>query len=300
MKAFAMLKFTTAICLNLAFILTACNNGNASKPKVRSETSTTDLPPLTDYITCLPQKAALVAAHRGTAKRTKYPENSMSALKALMDKGYLVAEVDIAALKDGTHILYHDGVWNEKSTGEGSVSSSTWDKAEKILLTDTNGRVSSDRPVKFEDYLTAAKGQIYLEIDFKSSSKYKTVIDLIREHKMSDQVILISYNEGQTRKLSSLAPDMIVSVGPDEALEQKRFKPRQVAAWLGYDLNNETLTDKLRKKGVPILGRIKKDWNSQAAEAADILVTDNIFDLKPIIGLTKKGKAQLENCLLRL
>ena len=283
MKGFAMLKFTTTICLVLSLALSACDNSKTLKV---TEGSTKALPPLADYISCLPQETALLAAHRGTAKRTKYPENSMSALKALISKGYLVTEVDVAGLKDGTHILFHDGVWDEKSTGKGPIASSTWTDAEKILLEDTKGKVSSDRPVKLEDYLLAAKGKIYVEVDFKSSSKYETAIKLIRKHNMANQVILISYSEGQSKKLARLAPDMMLSVSANEALGQTRYKPDQIAAWIGYDVDNRRLVDSLRGKDVPVLGRIRKDWNSQEADAGDILITDNIFDKRPIAGLS--------------
>ena len=300
MKDFAMLKFITAICLALTLSLSACKKSDASKAANKTNGSTHSLPPLADYMACLPQKAALVAAHRGTAERSKYPENSMSALKALIDRGYLVAEIDVAGLKDGMHILYHDGVWDEKSTGKGPIASSTWSDAEKILLDDTNGKLSADRPVKFEDYLMAAKGKIYLEIDFKSSSKYETVLDFIRKQGMANQVILISYNEGQTRKLSRLAPDMMISIGSSEALGQKRFKADQVAAWIGYNVDNKALVQNLRDKDIPILGRIRKNWDIQAADAADLLVTDDIFDVDPIVGLTNTDKAKLESCLANL
>jgi len=297
MKDFAMLKFTTAICLMLSLALNACDNTEALKV---SDDSTKALPPLADYISCLPKETALLAAHRGTARRTKYPENSMSALKALISKGYLVTEVDVAGLKDGTHILFHDGVWDEKSTGKGPIASSTWASAEKILLEDTNGRISADRPVKFEDYLIAAKGKIYIEVDFKSSSKYETVIKLIRKHGMANQVILISYSKGQSRKLANLAPDMMLSVSANEALGQTRYKPGQIAAWIGYDVDDVRLFESLRDKNVPVLGRIKNDWSAQQADGGDILVTDNIFDLRPIASLTKNNKAQLKSCLGKL
>jgi len=301
MKDLAMRKFAGPISLGFALILAACDNANVTEPKGAAQNEVkTSLPPLVDYINCLPQETALVAAHRGTARNSKYPENSMSALIALLDKGYLVSEIDVAGLKDGTHILYHDGVWDEKSTGKGPIASSTWTDAEKILLNDTRGKLSADRPVKFEDYLEAAKDKIYLEIDFKSSAKYETVLNLIRKHDMTDQVILISYNKGQSIKLASLAPDMMLSIGSNEALGQTRYKPNQIAAWIGYDVNDAALVKSLQDKDIPILGRVRKDWNSKAADVSDLLVTDDVFDHRPIAGLNKNNKAKLESCLANL
>ena len=299
-----MRNFKAPLSTALALLLAACGSADETLSTTKAQTSEAVsknvLPPLAQYMSCLPQETALVAAHRGTARNSNYPENSMSALKVLLEKGYLVSEIDVAGLKDGTHILYHDGVWDEKSTGKGPIASSTWDDASKLLLTDTKGKLSADRPVKFDDYLKAAKGKIYLEIDFKSSSKYETVLKLIRDNNMADDVILISYNEGQTKKLSSLAPEMMLSVGSNEALGQNRFKPGQIAAWIGYNVDNQGLVNSLRDKDIPILGRVRKDWNAQAADAADLLVTDDVFDHKPIAGLTKSNEIELKECLSAL
>lgn len=300
-----MRKFIIPSFIGLALTLAACAKSDdaatsTNAAPAQAASASKPLPPLLDYMACLPQETALVAAHRGTARNSVYPENSMSGLNVLMEKGYLVSEVDVAGLKDGAHILYHDGVWDEKSTGKGPIASTTWVEAEKILLTDTKGDFSADRPVKFEDYLMAAKGRIYLEIDFKSSSKYDIVIDLIRKHEMTDQVILISYNERQSKKLASLAPGMMLSIGSDEALGQTPYKPGQVAAWIGYNVDNAELVQALRDKDIPILGRVRKAWNIEAADAADLLVTDDIFDHEPIAGLNKTNRAKLESCLAKL
>ena len=285
-----------------AIILASCGNSEIeSSPKDNATaTAANTLPPIANYLACLPQETALLAAHRGSARNSKYPENSMSALNALLKKGYLLTEIDVAGLKDGVHILYHDGVWDEKSTGRGSLAATTWKEAQKLLLMDTKGNFSADRPVKLEDYLKAAKGNIYVEVDFKSSSKYETVIKQIRANHMASQVILISYSEGQTKKLSRLAPDMMLSVSSREALGQTRFKAGQVAAWIGYDLDDKALIGNLQDKDIPIIGRVRKNWDLSAAKAADILVTDNIFNHKPIAGLNKKNKETLDNCLAEL
>ena len=286
----------------MAIILTSCGNSDIKSPSNENVATTNAdrLPPIADYLACLPQETALLAAHRGSARNSKYPENSMSALKALLDKGYLLTEIDVARLKDGVHILYHDGVWDEKSTGKGSLAATTWKEAQKLLLMDTKGNFSADRPVKLDDYLKAAKGQIYVEVDFKSSSKYETVLKQIRANDMADQVILISYSDGQTRKLSRLAPDMMLSVSTREALGQTRFKTGQVAAWVGYDLDDTAVIRNLKDKDIPIIGRVRKNWGFKAAKAADILVTDNIFNHEPIAGLNKKNKETLNNCLAAL
>ena len=148
--------------------------------------------PLKQHFKCLPDSAAILAAHRGTSKGKGLAENGKAGLEVLIDKGVMIAEIDVAKTKDGTHFLFHDGVWDDKSTGQGPVASSTWSKAQSYLLEDTEGRLTSETPISFENYLKLAKDKIYLEVDFKSSAKYEDVISLIRKHDMADKVILIS------------------------------------------------------------------------------------------------------------
>ena len=169
-------------------------------------------------------------AHRGTSDGWPEPENSLAALERLIQAQVPVAEVDVARSSDGTHFLYHDSEWEDDSTCEGDVAASRWEKASQCRL-EHNGRVSSERPPLLQDVLSIATGRIALEIDFKQSADYETVIRLVRENRMASSVILIAYSNGQARKLSQLAPDMWVSV-PENYPE---FDARRHLRWTNRD-----------------------------------------------------------------
>ena len=95
----------------------------------------------------------------------------------------------MAQSKDGVHFLYHDGVWEDDSTGRGAVAATNWRDAQKFLLNDTEGKLTAQTLTSLDDYLKIAQDKIYLEIDFKSSADYRDVIAMIRQYKMSDKVI---------------------------------------------------------------------------------------------------------------
>ena len=152
-----------------------------------------------------------MAAHRGVSEDWDLPENSASGLQRLIDENYLVAEIDVASTKDGTLFLFHDGVWEDTSTGKGPVSASTSQDLDKILLKSRQGTLASERPLRFGDALDIAKDQLYLEIDFKSSAPKDEVIEIIKEKGMGDQVILIAYTTEQAKELQALAPNMVLS-----------------------------------------------------------------------------------------
>jgi len=255
------------------------------------------LPPLQKQFECLPQETAIISAHRGTARGTNLAENSIAALNMLIQKDYLMAEIDVARLKDGTHILFHDGVWEEGTTGRGVVAATTWEDAQKYLLKDTQNRLTSQTIPTLKDYLIAAKNKIYLEIDFKSSANYQYVIGAIRDLDMSDQIILISYSKKQAQTLFRLAPEMMISVSTNRSEDVMAYKNHKVAAWVGGAINDQTLVSKLQKDSVPILGKIGHDWSAQKVEAADVLVTDYALEHRPITGLRRKTRKAYAACL---
>ena len=251
---------------------------------------------------CLPHNAAFIAAHRGVSKRAGLAENSKGALQELINRGIMFAELDIAGLKDGTHILFHDGVWDEKTVGEGAVAASNWSDVSQFLLRDTEGELTSETPFRLEDALQFAKGKIYLEIDFKSSAKYEHVIGAIRDMDMMDDVILIAYNERQAARMASLAPEAMISVTVQNVRDvttytSKGIKLENIAAWMGRSQYPEDLARDLAIKRIPILAWPPRSKFDETTEVAKLIVSDYAFNYDPIVGLTPASRAEYEKCI---
>lgn len=256
--------------------------------------------PLKRHFECLPDSAAIVAAHRGSGKNKNLAENAKLGLEALIDHGTLIAEIDVAKTKDGIHFLFHDGVWEKDTTGKGVVAATQWKDAQKFLLNDTEGKLTSETLIKLDDYLALAKDNIYLEIDFKSSAVYEAVIDRVRAYNMADQVILISYSSGQARKLARLAPDMLISVSVNSETDLKAYtsqglQENKIAAWTGRNGPSNNLADVLGRKSIPILTFPDRDRQSGLIKRANLIVSDYALDQKPIIG--KYDKHAYRACL---
>lgn len=288
-----------ATALLLGTALTACKAAPTAQdaPPLITET-TTKLPPIRKALNCLPTEAAMIAAHRATDKRwDDIAENSLTSLKKLIRHGTLMAELDVAGLKDDTLISFHDGVWDEISTGKGPIAVSTISDLDNILLKSRAGKLTSDRPPLFTDMLKTAKGKLYLEVDFKSSADPADVIRAIRDADMADQVLLIAYNPKQAAQFERLAPEMLRS-NPPEAAKAGH------AVWLGYGVANGGGADaqRLKNKGNFIIGRIG-DPNRQPPltkliNTADILVSDYAQKRDAVIG-ERAERAAFEACLRR-
>jgi len=308
--------FTAAI---VAFLGTLSSCKASTNPQTESKINeraaqNAKFPSVLELFACKPDEAAFVAAHRGTHEGSTFPENTTESLQALAAAKVMFAEIDVARLKDGTLILWHDGTWERGSTGKGPISASTWADAEKLLTKDTNGDLTSIRPSKFSDTLKWSKDKIYLEIDFKSSVDPKKVIAAIKNAGMIDQVILIAYNTEQALEFHKLAPTAALSVstfkpGAIKALQVKGIPKSVMAGWTGRDPITPALESALRKNGIPILGasffslddELQKTRNFQEyvnfAKPADLVVTDFAFDAQPALNLTDQQNKEMQNCL---
>lgn len=274
----------------------------------------TPIPSVFAMFSCKPPENAFVAAHRGTQENSIYPENSLTSLKALHSAGIKFAEIDVARLKDGTQILYHDGEWDRKSTGKGLVVTTDWKKSQTFLLKDTQGNISASRPSSFKDVLNWAYGKMYLEIDFKSSVSEEKIIDSIREAGMINQVILISYSPEQALRLHTLAPKAALSVGifkPSDIkdLEKRGIPVNVMTAWTGRDSVTKPLANALRTRNIPILDasffslddalQKSKDFEAYTkfARLPDLIVSDFPFQAHQVLDLKGETLKEFQKCL---
>ena len=292
---FKPLLFTAAFSFSLTLIGCKGQIQGSSEPAPPAQ-SQSQWPSLSKRINCLPEQGVLIAAHRGVSRGKGLAENTVESLKALYAGGIRIAEIDVAQLSSGEHVLFHDGVWEDKSTGQGAVARSQWRDVQNYLLSDTEGRVSSVRPSLLKDALEYSKGRLHLEIDFKSSADYGEVIDMIRTANMSGDVLLIAYNEKQARAMAKLAPDMSISVSINQAedvasLERMGVKRSQMMAWVGRS-ENRKLMKTLSSQGIEVL--TYESGRRRPYLEADVFVTDRALDKNVYEGAMGLSSAQVK------
>jgi|GEM_PF-374575 len=308
---------TALLCVFIG-ALSSCQAANTPSLEAKVDEKTrniTPFPSVLDVFSCKPQELAFVAAHRGTHENSKFPENALESLKELHKRGVPFAEIDVARINGTTQILYHDGTWDRGSTGSGPIAVTSWEASQKLLLKDTNGNITSFRPTAFADVLSWAKGKMYLEVDFKSSTDEAEVIQTIRDAGMIDQVILISYNTDQALRLHKLAPSAALSVGifkPGDikALEVRGIPVSVMTAWTGKGPLTHELTEALDTHNIPILAasfydlddklQASKNYSAytEFAKLPDLVVSDYAFNAQQALEIKGENLSDYNNCLL--
>ena len=154
--------------------------------------------------------ATLISAHRG-GPSPGLPENAIETMDAVLHALPAMMEVDVAASPDGVHYLMHDRTLDRTTTGEGAVTDVAWEEVSRLQLVDEAGWMTPYRVPTFAETLAWAKGKTVLQVDFKRTANFETVISEIREADMASGVILIAYTRGQALRLYELAPEMLIS-----------------------------------------------------------------------------------------
>ena len=146
-----------------------------------------------------------VAAHRGWC--SKYPENTMEAIKAAVEVGVDQIETDVRVTKDGELVLFHDPTVDTTTTGTGKVIDYTLQELRALDAGIHKGEEFKGYRVptfiEFMDYMkTLPEITIYIElkeypIDGHDAIAYDVcdrVLKIVDEYGFTDRVVINSFS----------------------------------------------------------------------------------------------------------
>lgn len=154
--------------------------------------------------------STIISAHRG-GPSPGLPENAIPTMDAVLHAAPAMMEIDVAASPEGVHYLMHDRTLNRTTNGEGAVTDVSWEEVSKLQLVDEAGWLTPYTVPTFAETLAWAQGKTVLQVDFKRTADFATVVSEIREAEMEQGVILIAYTKAQALRLYELAPEMLIS-----------------------------------------------------------------------------------------
>lgn len=103
-------------------------------------------------------------AHRGIHNNKNVPENSLTAFKLAIEKGYPI-ELDIRMLNDGTIIVFHDELMSRMTNANKYIQNLTKADLDKFRLLNTQEKIPT-----FEEVLNLVNGQVPLLIEIKKEN----------------------------------------------------------------------------------------------------------------------------------
>lgn len=138
-----------------------------------------------------PDGSVMVVAHRGCWKEA--PENSLTAIKACIDLGAEMVELDVARTKDGILVLMHDKTVDRTTNGTGVLTDLTFEELKSLRLRQGAGgpsaKLTTQTVPTFAQALEAVEGKILINVDAKADV-YDDVGAALKETGMANHVLM--------------------------------------------------------------------------------------------------------------
>ena len=152
-------------------------------------------------------------AHRGFCG--KYPENTMLAFRKALEVGVDGIELDVQLTKDGHLVIIHDEKVDRTTNGTGLVVDYMLEDLQKLDASSIfTGQMGFNPIPTLREYFDLVKDYpIVTNIELKTGvNEYpgieEKVLELIREYKLEDRVLISSFNHFSVKRMQALAPEL--------------------------------------------------------------------------------------------
>jgi len=161
------------------------------------------------------EEDTLITAHRGASAAA--PENTLASIQGAIDQGADYAEIDVQETRDGMVVVVHDSDLKKL----GGPGTKIWNAtAEELRQVDIGSwfdpQFSDQRVPTLAEVLSLAKGKIRVNIELKfyghNDRLEERVAEIVEEHGMQDDIIVMSLEQSMVAKMKSLRPQWTVGL----------------------------------------------------------------------------------------
>lgn len=152
-------------------------------------------------------------AHRGFC--SKYPENTLLSFEKALAEGVDGIENDVQLTKDGEIIILHDESVDRTTDGTGWVKDYTLAELKKLNANEKfGGAYPVQRIPTLREYLELVKNEpIITNIEMKTGvfeylEMEQKLVDMLREYKITDRILITSFNHFTILRMKKLAPEI--------------------------------------------------------------------------------------------
>ncbi|MGD9363452.1 MAG: glycerophosphodiester phosphodiesterase [Desulfobacterales bacterium] len=180
--------------------------------------------PIPDHPYFIPDKF-LVIAHRGGPSLG--PESTLYTFRKAVKLGVDVLEMDVRSTRDGQLVILHDDTVSRTTNATGPVQNYTLVDLKKLdaahRWSPDNGQTYPLRnkgvqiPTLPEVFEAFPQTKLNLEIKEDRSSAIQSLCSLIRDHQMTSNVVVASFDTDSLKEFRRLCPQVATSAGASEA-----------------------------------------------------------------------------------
>lgn len=158
----------------------------------------------------------LVIGHRGALGYA--PENTMASFEVGLQLGVDLIELDIHMSRDGHLVVMHDGEVTRTTDGSGRISDMTLAEIARLDAgCKFDERFRGQRVPLLSEVMAWARGRIPLVIEIKGDPEVspgieEKLIDLVHQHRILDEVIVISFHHTAVKRAKELEPGLATGI----------------------------------------------------------------------------------------
>ena len=152
-------------------------------------------------------------AHRGFC--SQYPENTILAFQKALEEGVDGIENDVQLSKDGHIVIMHDESVDRTTNGKGWVKDLTLAELKELDASEKFGsQFGVQRVPTLREYLELVKDQpVITNIEMKTGvfeylEMEQMLVDMLREYKLEDRVLITSFNHFTIMRMKERAPEI--------------------------------------------------------------------------------------------
>ena len=226
--------------------------------------------------------------HRGDT--SIFLENTIEAFQSAISLGYQYLETDLRETSDGKIITFHDPNL-KRITGANITISET--KFSDIRMR----RLPSRETIPTIDELLEEFPDSFFNMDLKVNQIEEKVLKKINSHNALERVCLGSFNSRTIKKINSLEPKILTSMGISQVIMYKFFQKKNISKliqiptrWNGIKVITKKFIDRLHNDGLKVhVWTINKEKEMQSLIdlGVDGIMTDNASGLIKVMKQNK-------------
>ena len=248
-------------------------------------------------VSSLADEAFIVSAHRA-GPASGFPENAIETMQhRLARDGFMVFELDVRALGDGTLVLMHDNTLDRTSNGNGTLKALVKADLDGIRLKDNRGRPTPYKIPTLREALRWANERSILILDIKPGVEAAKLARVIKEEGAEARVLIICYRFMDARTYARLLPasGLTVTVQNEQrfqALKALNLPRKQTWIWTGRHKLPSDFYARMKKVAAHIQRATFGAIDNQAAAARSALIYSEILaDGVTVLATNKPGRA---------
>lgn len=227
-----------------------------------------------------------IVSHRGAAAIA--PENTLAATRIAIEQGADFIEVDLQLTSDREVVLMHDPDLDRTTNGHGRVSDRTLAEVRSLDAGSWFAKSFAGEPVptlaEFIDVIETAPTSAMMELKGEwTGADIDPVVELLREHGMTNRVVLESFEVGTLILLHEQAPEfarMLLTRDLDENALEVALDVEVSAVGAREELFDESpeVASQIRSLGMGALVYTLNDeesWDRAVARGNDLIITDD-------------------------